>query len=103
MHLRIAGMGNIELHGRAKDVMWLNRKWVTTQQFDRAMSGCRGIDFYRCVQTDMDRLEVDVVPALGAQVHVAQTQELLQDRLGISSAKVRSVRRLEPEQSSSSA
>jgi phenylacetate-CoA ligase len=95
----LSGWPRLEIHGRMKDLMHFNGRWVTTRQVDEALGAVGGIDFYQATQTEADALLVQVIPALGATVPEALLMEALGDALGVSKVRVQKVGRLEPEPS----
>ncbi len=88
----------LTLHGRAKDILCVQNRPVTTRQFDQMISDTPHLDFYSCTQTDADTLVVDVIPSLGQESVFAKAElaDKLHSRLGIAKVEVRLVSRLDP-------
>jgi phenylacetate-CoA ligase len=92
------GCPSIVLHGRAKDMLYLGERWVTTRQFDDVLGDTQDLDFYGCRQIDERTLRVEVIPALGREATFPSRE--LADRLGsrfsVFHVVVEVVRRLDP-------
>ncbi|KYF81592.1 hypothetical protein BE20_23585 [Sorangium cellulosum] len=88
-----------ELHGRAKDLLRLEDRWITTRQVDDAIGDAPGLDFYKCVQTGASELRVEAIPALGAELRMGDIEERLRSRLGFAIVRSKIVKRLDPEPS----
>jgi phenylacetate-CoA ligase len=88
----------LTLHGRAKDMLCVQNRPVTTRQFDQMISDTAHLDFYSCTQTEADTLVVDVIPSLGQESVFAKAElaDKLRSRLGIAKVEVRLVSRLDP-------
>lgn len=88
----------LTLHGRAKDMLCGLDRWITTRQFDVAISDTSDLDFYACTQTDAETLRLEVIPALGQEATFDRTglAHKLSCRLGFAKVDVRVVTRLDP-------
>ena len=89
----------LEVHGRLKDMLGLDGKWVTTRQLDDAVSAVMGIDFYRCSQTGPRELSFRVVLAEGHADPTAALVSAAKALPGVETVKVKVVLRLDPEPS----
>lgn len=87
----------LEVHGRAKDLMRIGERWVTTRDVDQLMARAAGVDFYQVLQSAPHELTVSVVPAPGEAPAEAELKALLGDGLGVRDVRVRRVTRLDPE------
>ncbi len=92
------GCPSVVLHGRAKDMLYLQDRWVTTRQFDEAIADTKDLDFYSCYQPDAKTLRIDAIPALGQEgtFPAAELADKLEARFGISKVQVKVVARLDP-------
>jgi phenylacetate-CoA ligase len=89
----------IELHGRARDLLRVGERWVTTRDVDQVLAQSKGVDFYRVTQTASDTLQVAVVPSGLEPVDAAHLVGLLREQLGVAAVAVKQVARLDPEES----
>jgi phenylacetate-coenzyme A ligase PaaK-like adenylate-forming protein len=92
------GCPSIVLHGRGKDMMYLDDRWVTTRQFDDVIGETKDLDFYACRQPDERSLLVQVVPALGQEATFAKRElaDKLSSTFRVPRVTIEVVRRLDP-------
>jgi phenylacetate-CoA ligase len=89
----------LELHGRSKDLLRLDERWVTTREVDDVISAVQGIDFYRCDQTGPSTLRVQAVASAGQAFSAEEISVRLKAGLGVEQVRVDKVTRLDPEPS----
>jgi phenylacetate-coenzyme A ligase PaaK-like adenylate-forming protein len=92
------GCPTIVLHGRAKDMLYLQNRWVTTRQFDDVIGKTEHLDFYSCKQIDERTLQVKVIPFLGYEgsFPCAEVAEELSNVFSVANVVVESTHRLDP-------
>jgi phenylacetate-coenzyme A ligase PaaK-like adenylate-forming protein len=92
------GCPTIVLHGRAKDMLYLQNRWVTTRQFDDVIGKTEHLDFYFCKQIDERTLQVKVIPSLGCEgsFPCRELAEKLSSVFPVANVIVESVHRLDP-------
>lgn len=88
----------LELHGRAKDLLRIGGRWVSTREVDGALADVPGLDFYQLVQTGESEARVQAVPSLDQALDVGAMKERLAG-LGLGSVRVEQTGSLEPESS----
>jgi phenylacetate-CoA ligase len=89
----------IELHGRLKDMMKVEGRWLSTLDLDRAVGAPDWLDFYRIIQESPNRFEVQVIPALGASADFSDLAQRLSALLDPKQVRFRSVARFDPSKS----
>ena len=87
----------LELHGRAKDMLFIRGRWWTTKEIDDVMAELPGIDFYKVYQVDEGSLRVDFVPSPTVPFDEAFASSRLSDALAIPAIELSQVKRLEAE------
>jgi phenylacetate-CoA ligase len=95
----IGSWAQFQLHGCAKDMLWLGEQWVTTRQFDDVVSRCAGLDFYAAVQTAEDTIEIAAIPTLGGGFAAEEIESRVRASFGVRKVAVRSATRFEPQPS----
>lgn len=86
----------IELHGREREALYLDGRFITTREVDDLISGVEGIDFYGCRQVADSALEIDVVPSLSKPVEPRALVDALRSALPVASVRVDVVNGLDP-------
>jgi phenylacetate-coenzyme A ligase PaaK-like adenylate-forming protein len=85
----------IYLHGRYKDMIYSNKRWVSTLDIDRAIGAPAWLDFYRVIQHEKDLYEVNVIPALGASANFPDITERLGSYINSNNIKFKEVTRFD--------
>ncbi len=95
---QLDGCPSIVLHGRAKDMLFVQDRWLTTRQFDDVIGETRDLDFYACRQSDDRTVRVEVVPALGHEgtFPCRELADRLATGLSVPNVQVEVVQRLDP-------
>jgi phenylacetate-coenzyme A ligase PaaK-like adenylate-forming protein len=88
-----------ELHGCAKDMLWIGDRWVTTRQFDDVVSACPSLAFYSAVQSAEDALEIAAIPALAGSFDPDELVDRVRSGFGLRDVRVRLTSRLEAQPS----
>jgi phenylacetate-CoA ligase len=86
----------IELHGRLKDMIRSGDRWVSTLDIDKAIGAPEWLDFYRVIQHKPERIEVQVIPALGAAADFKDLADRLSRHLNPKHIEFRTVARFDP-------
>jgi phenylacetate-CoA ligase len=86
----------IELHGRLKDMIQAENRWVSTLDIDKAIGAPEWLDFYRVIQYGLERIEVQVIPALGATPDFKNLADRLSQHLNPKHIEFRAVARFDP-------
>jgi len=86
----------IELHGRLKDMMRVEDRWVSTLDVDKAVGAPDWLDFYRVIQHGPERFEAQVIPGLGAGPDFEDLAERLSPHLNPRHLEFRAVSRFDP-------
>ncbi len=94
----LGGCPTIVLHGRAKDMLYLQNRWVTTRQFDDVIGTTDHLDFYSCKQLDERTLQVKVIPFLGYEGSFPyhEVAEKVSSAFSVANVIVEDVHRLDP-------
>jgi phenylacetate-CoA ligase len=91
-----ANWPTIRLHGRLKDRLRSRGRWITTLEIDAAIGAPNWLDFYRVTQVSTNRIEVEVIPALGEACDFGDLAERLEHYLDPTEIGFRKVARLDP-------
>lgn len=85
----------IEVHGRCKDLLSSQGRWISSLEIDRAVQAPEWLDFYRLTQTEPHSFNVEIVGALGAQLNLRHFVDTLTPYLDPKELHFRSVNGLE--------
>ncbi|MEM9452660.1 MAG: hypothetical protein AAGF11_00675 [Myxococcota bacterium] len=85
----------LEIHGRAKDIISVGERHVTTRMLDEAIGTPPGVELYQCAQIGRRSIELRVVPSWGERFDEVALREQVAELCG---ARIRllEVRRLDP-------
>lgn len=67
----------IILHGRLKDMIYINDKWVSTFHIDSTLGAPTWLDFYRFIEYDKNSYEIKIIPALGCTADLSEIEAKL--------------------------
>ncbi len=86
----------IYLHGRHKDMIHADDRWISTLDIDLSIGAPEWLDFYRLTQYAQNSYEIKVIPALGASVDFLDLADRLSIYLNPKNIYFKEVTRLDP-------
>lgn len=86
----------IELHGRLKDMIFYNGRWISTLDIDRAIGAPDWLDFYKIIELAPQTYEVQVIPSPGATVKFPDLKDRLSDLIDPKNIRFKVLSRFDP-------